>query len=137
MSNWKICHPSNPILEGATNSFCITSLNVSPHESVKIRVQVIYQTGSMTTEFLLIEQPEYSEWGADDDWIYQKIAHKLALGSLTKEGVALVPAIKTDDNRSVHNEADIARIQTLQQQLDEQAAKLKTITELLFKNGSI
>lgn len=42
-----------------------------------------------------------------------------------------------DDTRSVHNEADIARIQTLQQQLDEQAAKLKTITELLFKNGSL
>lgn len=89
MSNWKICHPSNPILEGAINSFCITSLNVTPHESAKIRVQIIYQTGSMTTEFLLIEQPEYSEWGSDDDWIYQKIAHKLALGSLTKEGDAL------------------------------------------------
>lgn len=41
------------------------------------------------------------------------------------------------DMRSVHNEADIARIQTLQEQLDEQAKKLKTITELLFKNGAI
>ena len=37
----------------------------------------------------------------------------------------------------VHNEADVQRIQTLQQQLDEQAAKLKTITDLLFKNGAI
>ncbi len=45
--------------------------------------------------------------------------------------------IRTDDIRSVHNEADIQKIQTLQEQLDEQAAKLKTITELLFKNGSI
>lgn len=42
-----------------------------------------------------------------------------------------------DDNRSVHNEADIQRIQTLQEQLDAQAAKLKTITDLLFKNGAI
>lgn len=42
-----------------------------------------------------------------------------------------------EDTRSVHNEADIQRIQTLQEQLDAQAAKLKTITELLFKNGAI
>lgn len=142
MSNWKICYPANPIIEGqTTNAFCITSMNVIPHESVKIRVQVIYQNGSMTTEFLIIEQPEYSEWGADDDWVYQKIAHKLALGSLTEGEVATVPYRQTtatnDDTRSVHNEADIQRIQTLQQQLDEQAAKLKTITELLFKNGTL
>jgi len=42
-----------------------------------------------------------------------------------------------DDNRSVHNEADLQRIQTLQEQLDAQAAKLKNITDLLFKNGSL
>ena len=42
-----------------------------------------------------------------------------------------------EDNRSVHNDADIARIQTLQEQLDAQALKLKTITDLLFKNGAI
>lgn len=42
-----------------------------------------------------------------------------------------------EDSRSIHNEADIQRIQTLQEQLDAQAAKLKTITELLFKNGTI
>jgi len=41
------------------------------------------------------------------------------------------------DNRSVHNEVDLQRIQTLQEQLDAQAAKLKTITELLFKNGTL
>lgn len=41
-----------------------------------------------------------------------------------------------EDNRSVHNESDIQRIQTLQEQLDAQAAKLKTITDLLFKNGA-
>ena len=42
-----------------------------------------------------------------------------------------------EDNRSVHNEADIQKIQSMQEQLDAQAAKLKTITELLFKNGTI
>jgi hypothetical protein len=46
-------------------------------------------------------------------------------------------AVTYEDNRSVHNDADIARIQTLQEQLDAQALKLKTITDLLFKNGAI
>ena len=39
------------------------------------------------------------------------------------------------DTRSVHNEADVARIQALQEQLTAQEAKLKTITDLLFKNN--
>ena len=41
------------------------------------------------------------------------------------------------DNRSVHNEADIQRIQTLQEQLDAQAAKLKTITDMLIGKGLV
>jgi hypothetical protein len=48
----------------------------------------------------------------------------------------LPPSTLYDDSRSVHNDADIQRIQTLQEQLDAQAAKLKTITDLLFKNGA-
>jgi hypothetical protein len=52
--------------------------------------------------------------------------------------VELSPSsIVYEDGKSVHNEADIQRIQTLQEQLDAQAAKLKTITELLFKNGTL
>lgn len=41
------------------------------------------------------------------------------------------------DNRSVHNEADIQRIQTLQEQLDVQATKLKTITDMLIGKGLV
>jgi hypothetical protein len=33
-------------------------------------------------EFVTIKQPEYAEWGTDDEWIYQKIASKLGLGTL-------------------------------------------------------
>lgn len=71
---------------------------------------------------------------------YKKIPNPRYTGGQVKMEYVPIPegqAILQDDNRSVHNEADIQRIQTLQQQLDEQAAKLKTITELLFKNGSL
>jgi hypothetical protein len=82
MSNWKRCNPANPKYEGANNQFCIMEIVVSPHHSVGIKVQVLYQNSALANEFITISGDEYKEWGADDDWIYQKVAHKLALGTL-------------------------------------------------------
>ena len=146
MSNWKACIPANPKYEGAVNTFWVTNVSVVPHEGASIKVQVHYQNGALANEFITIGGDEYKEWAADDNWIYQKVATKLALGTLADSvdasgnpvQYAQVPAAPVyDDNRSVHNEADIQRIQTLQEQLDAQAAKLKTITDLLFKNGTL
>ena len=50
--------------------------------------QVHYQNDVLATEFIYIIQPEYSEWGTNDDWLYQKIATKLALGSLTNPNIS-------------------------------------------------
>lgn len=140
MSNWKACIPANPKYEGAKNMIWVTNVSVAPHEGASIKVQVHYQNGALANEFITIGGDEYKEWSADDNWIYQKVATKLALGVLADSDTPYVPApvpVAADDNRSVHNEADVARIQTLQDQLDAQAAKLKTITDLLFKNGTI
>ena len=90
-----------------------------------------------------LEGDDYNKWGNDDDYIKYFICNTdKYLGQpsngLDASGNPLIMApVYVDDTRSVHNDADIQRIQSLQQQLDEQAAKLKTITELLFKNGSI
>ena len=82
MSNWKACIPANPKYEGANNQFWVTSVAVVPHEAVNVRVQVHYQNGALANEFITITGDEYKEWAADDNWIYQKVAHKLALGTL-------------------------------------------------------
>ena len=82
MSNWKVCIPANPKCEGAINQFWVTNVSVAPHERCSIKVQVHYQNGALANEFITITGDEYKEWGADDDWIYQKVAHKLALGTL-------------------------------------------------------
>ncbi len=145
MSNWKICIPANPKYEGALNSFWVMNVSVVPHEAVSVKVQVHYQNGALANEFVSISGDEYKEWAADDNWIYHKVATKLALGHLADSmdasgnPVQYIPApvASIDDTRSVHNEADIQRIQTLQEQLDAQASKLKTITDLLFKNGTL
>ena len=139
MSNWKSCIPSNPKYENATNSFWVTNVSVIPHQGVSIKVQVQYQNGALSNEFVNINGDEYKEWSSDDDWIYHKICQKLALGALAGSDVEYVsaPSIMQDDNRSVHNEADIQKIQTLQEQIEEQQKKLNLITTLLGKNGII
>jgi hypothetical protein len=82
MSNWKVCIPANPKYENATNSFCVMNVSVVPHESVSCKLQVQYQNGGLAAEFVTIGGDEYKEWAADDEWLYQKIATKLALGVL-------------------------------------------------------
>jgi hypothetical protein len=61
------------------------------------------------------------------------------LGSLAGSDVPYIPAPSTiqDDNRSVHNEADIQRIQTLESELESQKTKLNQIMTLLGKNNLI
>jgi hypothetical protein len=82
MSNWKACIPANPKYEGALNTFWVTNVSVAPHEGASIKVQVHYQNGALANEFITIGGDEYKEWAADDNWIYQKVATKLALGVL-------------------------------------------------------
>ena len=78
MSNWKACIPANPKYEGAKNAFWVTNVSVAPHEAVSVRVQVHYQNGALANEFVSISGEEYKEWSNNDDWIYQKVATKLA-----------------------------------------------------------
>ena len=136
MSNWKVCIPANPKYEGAINSFWVTNVSVVPHEGATIKVQVHYQNSAFANEFITIGGDEYKEWAADDNWIYQKVCHKLALGTLADSDTPYVPA-PIEDGRSVHNEMDIQKIQTLQEQLDAQAAKIKTITDMLIGKGLV
>lgn len=134
MSNWKVCIPANPKYEGALNSFWITNVSVAPHEGASIKVQVHYQNGALANEFITIGGEEYKEWGADDNWIYHKVATKLALGVLEDSDTPYVQApVAIDDNRSVHNETDIQRISSLETELEEQRKKLQTIMSLLGK----
>lgn len=134
MSNWKACIPANPKYEGAVNSFWVTNVSVAPHEGASIKVQVHYQNGALANEFIAIGGDEYKEWAADDNWIYQKVATKLALGVLADSDTPYVAApVVADDNRSVHNETDIQRISSLETELEEQRKKLQIIMSLLGK----
>ena len=101
--------------------------------------------GMYQKEYIL-ENDEYNNWGSDDDYIKNYICNKETyLGRHCNVEEKPTTVLLQDDNisvhndgsRSVHNPNDVATIQTLQEQLDAQALKLKTITDLLFKNGAI
>jgi hypothetical protein len=134
----------------------IQGISVNPNTSAKVQALCYFPGNNVQMRFVDITGDEYLAWGNDDNYIIALVGHKLGMGIRVKpidtinepertEVVPFeyqpanlpIPQIITDDNRSVHNEADIQRIASLQAQLDEQAAKLKTITELLFKNGSL
>ena len=85
---------------------------------------------------------EYALWGADDNYIKRFICAKMPILGTPVEGegsaAVTIPTMSgQDDNRSVHNEADLNKINSLQEQLTAMETKLKTITDLLFKNGSL
>ena len=136
MSNWKACIPANPKYEGAKNTFWVMNVSVEPHEGASIKVQVHYQNGALANEFITISGDEYKEWAADDNWIYQKVATKLALGTLVDSDMPYISA-PVENNTSVHAEAYIQKIQSLQEQLDSQYAKIKTITDILIEKGLV
>jgi hypothetical protein len=91
---------------------------------------------------LEMDNEDYKQWGTDDDYIKQWICSKISLLGVpvdNVEGLNNQPVLQSnlDDNRSVHNEADLQKIQTLQEQLDQQASKLKVITDMLIGKGMI
>lgn len=141
MANWKSCIPANPKYEGAFNSFWLMNTSVVPHESVSCKVQVQYQNGALANEFVTISGDEYKEWTADDDWLYHKIVHKLALGTLAGTDGSYIqapaPVITQDDNRSVHNDNDIAKIKTLEEQMLDQQRLVAQLKQILISKGMI
>jgi hypothetical protein len=130
----------------------IRSVTITPKQKAVIKL-LYADDGMLEKHTLIMEGADYQAWGNDDDYLGHFCISQLTNGKATIVGSDYVapprtapatsapatsaPATYHDDTRSVHNDADVARIQTLQEQLDEQAKKLKTIMDLLYKNGSI
>lgn len=118
----------------------VLEVSVLLHSRAFIQAYLFLPTG-LTLFKIEMTPEEYAQWGADDNYIKQFICSKMPILGVPVDGDGGQPIQAAtalhEDARSVHNEADIQRINALQDQLDAQAAKLKTITELLFKQGSL
>jgi len=93
---------------------------VEPEFFEEVNVWRDEATGEMKTEMVMRPNPKYT-------------------GEQPKiENIPIPEAlIRNDDNRSVHNDADIQKIQTLESELESQKAKLNQIMTLLGKNNLI
>lgn len=118
----------------------VLEVSVLLHSKAFIQAYLFLPTG-LTLFKVDMNEDEYKLWGNDDDYIKHFICSKMEILGNPIDGqgqpIQTSTALISSDSRSVHNENDIQKIQTLQEQLTQMESKLKTITELLFKNGSL
>ncbi len=121
----------------------IRSVDVKPKNAALIKLIYVDSFDVVEKHNIVMEGEDYLAWGNDDDYLGFFVCKTLLGGvaAIIKDGEEYIPPTSNnvlhDGSRSVHNPNDVATIQTLQEQLDAQALKLKTITDLLFKNGAI
>ncbi len=128
----------------SSNNIKVQVLEISVLLGKKAFIQAyLFLPSELTLAKIDMNEEEYSRWGTDDNYIKHFICSKFPiLGSVAEaydefnQPVILNDMISSDA-RSVHNEADLQKIQSLQEQLDIQAAKLKKITDMLASNGLI
>ena len=131
----------------------IQGISINPNISAKVQALCFYNVGVVQMNFVEIAGEDYINWSNDDDYLIALVGHKLGMGERIEPNDPLyptkpfknykftitdnLPTTTINDNRSIHNDADVAKIETLQAQLDEQQKKLKTITDLLINKGMI
>jgi hypothetical protein len=124
----------------------IHEIQISFNKGARLTALCYYQGGrEKTMKYIDIIGEEYTNWLNDDNYIISLAGYKVGMGEMiepiksyniaTTDNIPSIPI--TNDNRSIHNEADVAKIQTLQEQLEEQQKKLKTITDLLINKGLV
>lgn len=126
-----------------SNGIRVQVLEISVLLGKKAHIQAyLFLPNDLTLAKLDMTEQEYSQWGSDDGYIKHFICSKFEILGKPIEGepiegaaITALQPVQYDDSRSVHNESDLAKIQALQEQVTAQEAKLKTITELLFKNN--
>ena len=129
----------------------IRSVTITPKQ--KAVVKLLYaDDGMLEKHTLIMEGADYQAWGNDDDYLGQFCISQLTNGKATIVGsdyvaparaapaTTAVPAtsqIFYDDTRSVHNDADLQKITTLEEQMDEQQRLVSQLKSILISKGMI
>lgn len=87
------------------------------------------QTGEMLSKTVEVPNPRYDANKANETFV------PLDLPSAPATSVA--PIINYDDARSVHNDADLAKITTLEEQMAEQQRLVSQLKSILISKGMI
>lgn len=127
----------------------VLPITISLGHSASFRALVFTGTMSYGKVFNL-EGTDYANWGASDDYIKEYICDKEGFigrpaPDVDADGnpivyqapVPVAHAPAHDDNRSVHNEADIQKITTLEEQMLEQQRLVSQLKQILISKGMI
>ena len=120
----------------------IRSVTITPKQKAVIKL-LYADDGMLEKHTLTMEGAAYQAWGNDDDYLGHFCISQLTNGMATIVGSDYVaatttaPATSHDDTRSVHNDADIAKITTLEEQMVEQTRQLQQIRQIMISKGMI
>ena len=117
----------------------ILPIQITLNRSASLSAMIFHPAGLHNFNYI-IQGDEYTNWGNDDNYIKELVCDKETwIGRPVYSDSDILPIISTsqDDNRSQHNSNDVAKIETLQIELESQKNKLKTITDLLINKGMI
>jgi hypothetical protein len=101
----------------------IRTVQVKPKDHAIIKCIFSEQDGDNEKHKILMEGDDYKLWGENDDYLGHYCIKKITGGTETIVGSDYVAPTKPNiisDNRSVHNEADITKITTLEEQMVEE-----------------
>ena len=144
----------------------IQGISITPNTGAKVQALCFYSDGTVVMKCVTIEGEEYNNWANNDDYLIALVGHKLGFGErvevndpyytpnpitpYTFKSALQAPAttaaisesaiaaqVYHDDTRSVHNEADIAKITTLEEQMVEQTRQLQQMRQIMISKGMI
>ena len=126
----------------------IHEIQISFNKSARLTAKCYYQQGrEQTMKYIDIIGEEYTNWLNDDNYLISLAGYKVGMGELLEPiktynftSNEVIPTTKPEiisDNKSIHNDADVAKIETLQTELESQKTKLNQIMSLLGKNNLI
>lgn len=121
----------------------IRRVEVRPKDCAQITCVFMESPNPGEKHKILLEGEDYKLWADNDDYLAHYCIKKITGGTETIVGDDYIapapkaPAINYDDTRSVHNEADIAKITTLEEQMVEQQRLVSQLKSILISKGMI
>lgn len=131
----------------------IRGVTITPKQKAVIKL-LYAEDGTLEKHTLIMEGADYQAWGNDDDYLGHFCISQLTNGRATIVGtdyvapprpaqpsaavpVAIASQVYHDDSRSVHNDADLAKITTLEEQMVEQQRMVAQLKSILISKGMI
>jgi len=132
-----------------TNNIRVQVLEISVLLGKKAYIECYcFLPSNLTLYKLDMNEEEYANWGTDDNYIKHWICSKVPLlGSVCEaydeyNNIVVETQVNSNnliqtDNRSVHNDADLERISTLEQQIAEQTKLVAQMKSIMISKGLI